>query len=46
MRAVAFVCGKDPVAEISGGHSPYVRAHARAAIAAGYEPHLFCVGRS
>lgn len=46
MRAVAFVCGKDPVAEISGGHSPYVRAHARAAIAAGYEPHLFCVGAS
>jgi glycosyltransferase involved in cell wall biosynthesis len=45
-RAVAFVCGKDPVAEISGGHSPYVRAHARAAIAAGYEPHLFCVGAS
>jgi glycosyltransferase involved in cell wall biosynthesis len=46
MRAVAFVCGKDPVAEISGGHSPYVRAHALAAMAAGYEPHLFCVGRS
>jgi len=45
-RAVVFVCGKDPLAEISGGHSHYVRAHAHAAIAAGYEPHLFCVGSS
>jgi glycosyltransferase involved in cell wall biosynthesis len=45
-RAVVFVCGKDPLAEISGGHSSYVRAHGRAAIAAGYEPHLFCVGSS
>ncbi len=39
------MAGKDPEEEI-GGHSSYVRAHARAAVRAGYEPHLFCVSRS
>lgn len=42
MIPISYVSGKDPIAEI-GGHSSYVRAHARAAIRAGYEPHLFCV---
>jgi glycosyltransferase involved in cell wall biosynthesis len=42
-RPIALIAGKDPVAEVSGGHSSYVRAHARAARAAGYEPHIFCV---
>src|SRR5882724_12200751 len=32
--------------EIGGGHSAYVRAYARAAIRAGYEPHIFCVSTS
>jgi glycosyltransferase involved in cell wall biosynthesis len=41
-REVVFVAGRDPRFEISGGHSAYVRSYARAAIAAGYEPHLFC----
>jgi glycosyltransferase involved in cell wall biosynthesis len=44
-RPIVFVAGRDPLAEIGGGHSPYVRAHARAAAAAGFTPHLFCVGR-
>lgn len=43
-RPIVFVAGRDPLAEIGGGHSPYVRAHARAAAAAGFTPHLFCVG--
>ena len=44
-KEIVFVAGKDPEEEI-GGHSSYVRSHARAAIRAGYEPHLFCVSRS
>ncbi len=28
--------------EIGGGHSSYVRAHARAALRAGFRPHVFC----
>ncbi len=44
-RPIVLVAGRDPLAEIGGGHSPYVRAHARAAAAAGFTPHLFCVGR-
>jgi glycosyltransferase involved in cell wall biosynthesis len=43
-RAVVFVAGRDPLAELGGGHSAYVRAHALAAQRAGFEPHLFCVG--
>lgn len=42
-RMIVFVAGKDPEYE-AGGHSSYVRAHARAAMKAGFEPHLFCVG--
>jgi glycosyltransferase involved in cell wall biosynthesis len=41
---VLLVAGRDPRDELGGGHSSYVRAHARAAIRAGYVPHLFCVG--
>jgi len=44
-RPIVLVAGKDPLEEISGGHSPYVRAHARAAMRAGFTPHLFCVSR-
>jgi glycosyltransferase involved in cell wall biosynthesis len=40
---VVFIAGKDPL-EKPGGHSSYVRAHARAAIHAGFEPHIFCAG--
>jgi glycosyltransferase involved in cell wall biosynthesis len=43
---VTYVAGKDPLEETAGGHSSYVRAHAYAAVRAGYEPHLFCVSRS
>lgn len=43
---IAFIAGRDPFEEVSGGHSSYVRSYARAAIAAGFMPHLFCVGRS
>jgi glycosyltransferase involved in cell wall biosynthesis len=44
-REIVLVAGKDPRVELGGGHSAYVRAHARAAQAAGYEPHLFGVGQ-
>lgn len=42
-RPVVLIAGKDPTAEPGGGHSVYVRAHARAAALGGREPHLFCV---
>lgn len=41
---LAFVAGKDPLDEPGGGHSVYVRACARAAVQAGYEPQILCVG--
>ena len=41
-REVVLVAGRDPRTEVSGGHSAYVRSYARAALAAGYSPHLFC----
>ena len=44
MPDVVFVAGRDPRSEPGGGHSSYVRAHARAALRAGYTPHLVCVG--
>lgn len=43
-RPLFLVCGKDPIEEQGGGVGSYVRGHARAAIALGYEPHLFSVG--
>ncbi len=44
-RPVFMISGKHPVREVGGfGHSVYVRAHAWAAVSAGYEPHIFCIG--
>ncbi|MCB1070178.1 MAG: glycosyltransferase family 4 protein [Kiritimatiellae bacterium] len=43
MPHVILISGRDPLEEIGGGHCAYVRAHARAALAAGFHPHLFCV---
>ena len=45
-QSLVLVAGKDPLQEIAGGHSSYVRAHARAALSIGLEPHLFCVSTS
>jgi hypothetical protein len=42
-REIVLVAGRDPLSEPGGGHSGYVRTHARAALAAGFRPHLFCV---
>ena len=39
-KAVILVSGKHPGQ--AGGHETYVRAHALAATAAGFEPHIFC----
>jgi glycosyltransferase involved in cell wall biosynthesis len=44
-RDVVFVAGRDPRDEVSGGHSAYVRSYARAALCAGFVPHLFCAAR-
>jgi glycosyltransferase involved in cell wall biosynthesis len=41
-RPVIFVAGQDPLIGLSG-HPSYVRAHARAAVSAGFEPHIFCI---
>ncbi|HEY4375586.1 MAG TPA: hypothetical protein VGM93_00435, partial [Acidimicrobiales bacterium] len=41
---LVLVAGKDPLDEPGGGHSSYVRAHARAAMAAGWLPQILCVG--
>lgn len=41
---IAMIAGKDPTIELGGGHSAFVRAHALAARAAGYQPHIFCIG--
>ncbi len=35
--------GSDPQEAAGGGHPTYVRAHGRAALRAGFEPHIFCV---
>jgi glycosyltransferase involved in cell wall biosynthesis len=43
--ALVFIAGKDPLRAI-GGHQTYVRAHGLAAVAAGYTPHVFCVGEA
>ncbi len=40
-REVVIIAGKDPENQ-TGGHSSFVRATARAAMALGYEPHIFC----
>lgn len=41
-KEIIYIAGKDPVLQ-RGGHSSYVRAHARAALRLGYEPHIFCI---
>jgi glycosyltransferase involved in cell wall biosynthesis len=41
-KTLALIAGKDPLA-MRGGHSSYVRTHAKAALQAGFEPHIFCV---
>ncbi len=45
-KEIVFIVGKNPMEEVGGGHSNYVRAHARAAIKAGMAPQLFCIGRT
>jgi hypothetical protein len=45
-KEIVLVVGKNPLEEVGGGHSNYVRAHARAVIRAGFHPHLFCIGRA
>src|SRR5689334_765554 len=42
-QIVNLIVGRDPTLQ-PGGSESYSRASGRAAIAAGYEPHLFCVG--
>lgn len=44
-KPILYIAGKDPLEELGGGHSSYVRAHARAALRLGFEPHLFCISR-
>jgi glycosyltransferase involved in cell wall biosynthesis len=44
-RDVVLVAGRDPLDEVGGGHSSYVRAHARAVLRLGFTPHVFCAGR-
>jgi glycosyltransferase involved in cell wall biosynthesis len=44
-RDVVLVAGRDPLDELGGGHSSYVRAHARAVLRLGFTPRLFCAGR-
>jgi glycosyltransferase involved in cell wall biosynthesis len=41
---VVLVAGSDPTPGF-GGHSSFVRAHARAAVRAGFEPHVVAIGR-
>lgn len=43
-QIVILVVGRDPTLQ-PGGSESYSRAAGRAALAAGYEPHLFCVGK-
>lgn len=38
-----MISGKDPVREAGVGHTTYIRAHALAALEAGYAPHLLIV---
>jgi len=41
-KEIVFVTGRNP-SHGKGGGSSYVRAHMRAAMRAGFEPHIFCV---
>jgi len=42
-RQVIFVASRNPNT-LGGGSDTYLRAHARAALRAGFEPHIFCRG--
>ncbi len=42
-QTVIIIAGRDPTLQ-PGGSESYSRATGRAALLAGYEPHLFCVG--
>jgi glycosyltransferase involved in cell wall biosynthesis len=42
-RPLVFVSGKPTMSQV-GGHHSYVRAHALAATALGFSPHIFCAG--
>jgi hypothetical protein len=42
-QIVIIIAGRDPTLQ-PGGSESYARAIGRAALLAGYEPHLFCVG--
>jgi glycosyltransferase involved in cell wall biosynthesis len=44
-RPLIYVAGLDPAAYVNG-HVSYVEAHARAALAMGFAPQLFCLGTS
>lgn len=44
-RPLVLVSGKDALGAV-GGHESYVRAHALAAAACGFEPHVFCASTS
>jgi glycosyltransferase involved in cell wall biosynthesis len=41
-QTVVLIAGKNPL-EFFGGHSSYVRVHARAALRHGFDVHIFCV---
>ena len=43
-EAIVLVAGNN-ILESRGGHPTYVRAHARAALRAGFQPHLFSLDR-
>ena len=43
-KAIVLIAGNN-ILESPGGHPTYVRAHARAALRAGFQPHLFSLGR-
>ena len=43
-EAIVLVAGNN-ILESRGGHPTYVRAHARAALMAGFQPRLFSLGR-
>jgi glycosyltransferase involved in cell wall biosynthesis len=42
---IVLVAGRNPLEELAGGHSSYVRVHARAWLRAGFAPQVFCVSR-
>jgi glycosyltransferase involved in cell wall biosynthesis len=41
-RVIVFVTGNNLAVSMGGGGTGYMRAHARAALRLGFEPHIFC----